>query len=84
MAEKKTSAVPFTLITARQIEIVEDVMNATIRECVMVTELLDSGDIQSAMEALRQIHINAETQMVRIDELVQRAEKKLKKEAARG
>ena len=58
MAEKKTIGVNSPFLTTRQIEIVEDVMNATIRECVMVTELLDSGDIQSAMEALQQIRCN--------------------------
>jgi hypothetical protein len=42
------------------IERVEDVMNATIREAVFVTEHLDSGEIEDAMVALLQLKLNAE------------------------
>lgn len=71
-------------ITGKQIEIIEDVMNGTIREAVMVTELLDSGDTEAAMDALIQIQMNAGNTIRRLETLIKRGEKQLKKEAARG
>ena len=71
-------------LTDKQLTRIEDTMNATIREAVFVTELLDSGDIEAAKDALIQIKLNAE----QINTLVERLEKKginqLKREAARG
>ena len=40
-------------------ERLEDIMNATMRECVFFGSLLDSGDLKGALDALLQIHVNA-------------------------
>lgn len=50
------------------IERIEDVMNATIREAVFVTEHLDNGSIEDAFSALLQIKENAAASMELIEE----------------
>ena len=49
------------------IERIEDVMNATIREAVFVTEHLDNGAIEDAFSALLQIKENAAASMELIE-----------------
>lgn len=49
------------------IERIEDAMNATIRECVFVTEHMDNGAIEDAFSALLQIKENAIASMELIE-----------------
>lgn len=53
--------------TSAQLARIEDVMNATIREAVFVTELLDSGDARSALDSLIQIRMNADATLEKIE-----------------
>lgn len=53
--------------TSAQLARIEDVMNATVREAVFVTEHLDSGDAQAAMDSLIQIRFNAEATLEKIE-----------------
>ena len=61
-AEVLPGAVPNKLI-----ELIEDTMNSTIRECVFVTEHLDNGAIEDAFSALLQIKENAIASMELIE-----------------
>ncbi len=58
------------LFTSEDLEPIEDTMNATIRECVFVTEHLDAGDVQAAFEALQQIGMNSNLTQERVTELL--------------
>lgn len=53
--------------SANQLARIEDIMNATVREAVFVTEHLDSGDTQAAMDSLIQIKFNADSTLEKIE-----------------
>lgn len=69
-------------LTDKQIEIITDVMNATIHECVFVVANLDAGSIEDAQNALIQIRMNAETQLERLEKILKRGAALLAKEGA--
>lgn len=56
---------------------IQDTMHATIREAVMVTEHLDTGDIQAAVDALIQIRLNAVCSIERVDRALGRPERRI-------
>lgn len=68
-AKRKTNpvGVPPGHWTSEELEPIETTMNATIRECVFVTEFLDSGSAEDALEALLQIKLNAEQVIEKIE-----------------
>lgn len=47
--------------------IIEDTMNATMRECVMVDQFIEQGDMDAAGNALVQIRINAAITLDRLE-----------------
>lgn len=53
--------------STNQLARIEDIMNATVREAVFVTEHLDSGDTTAAIDSLIQIHMNAEATLEKIE-----------------
>lgn len=59
--------IPPGFFSSAQLARIEDIMNATIREAVFVTEFLDSGDTMSAMDSLIQIRMNAEATLEKIE-----------------
>lgn len=50
----------------------EHTMNSTVREAVHVTDHLDSGDVQAALDALVQIRLNASAVEERIEQVMKK------------
>jgi hypothetical protein len=67
-ADANPAGVPPGHFSSESLTIIEDTMNATIRECVFVTEFLDAGDTDSAFDSLTQIALNAEQTLARVQD----------------
>lgn len=54
---KKCESEPWSI---EELDAIEEKMNAAIRDCVYVTDLLDAGDEKHALQSLREIKNQAE------------------------
>lgn len=61
------SNVPPGTFSDKSLEIIEDTMNATLRECVAVGQFLEQGAVEDAANALQQIRINAAVTQERVE-----------------
>lgn len=62
---KKIECEPWTI---EELDAIEEKMNASIRACVYVTDLLDGGDEKHALSSLREIKNQAELVIQEIEQ----------------